>query len=289
MTIENQQSACYVRTLAVLVLVVTSLASIDLATAVTDHGLEWGIDSGQSFSFRLIEILTNQTYGSLVMEDVLIFLKADALPQIPLNITAFSDVPIAWGSMLTQEGADFIPFLSTLDISPSLFVNSTHQRIALPIGNWSMMTQICTEYTLYRQSENSTHWSIYFGTIVFCVPFPSEMNEPIPLPTTPVPGLKYIKQNWTYHKENGALANAEGSWQTSEILLEYKMFEAEFSTSSTKTDANTSTSDGLFNQIQHLEGIVFLIGTTSGILLVLVIWRRKTQYPLRNSYHLLNF
>ncbi len=282
---ENKQSACRVRTVAVLVLVVTSLASIELATAVKDHGLEWGIDSGQTFSFRLIEILTNQTHGSMVMEDVPVFLKADALPDIPENITAFSDVPLGWGSMITQEGEDFVPFLSTLDIYPPLFVNSTHQRIALPIGNWSLMTQLCIEYRLYTQSENSTHWSTYFGTIVIVGPFLSEMNEPIPIPTptTPFPGLIYIKQNWTYHKENGALAKAEGSWQTSEILLEYKMFEAEFSTSSTTTEASTSTSNGFFNQMRQLGGIVFIIGTTSGILLVLFIWRRKTQLDISSG------
>ncbi len=273
----NKKRTRSVRTITVLALFVSSFVSIDLVTAMTNHGLDWGIDSGESFSYRLIEILTNQTHGSVVMEDVLIFLKSYAVPEIPKNITSFSDVPLAWGSMLTQEGGEFIPFMSTLDIHPPLFVNSSHQRIAVPIGNWSLMTQLCLEYRLYRQSENSTHWSIHLGTIAMIVPLLSEADEYIPLPTTPIPGFVYIKQNWTYRKHNGVLATAEGSWETSDILLEYQMFEAEFGTSSTTTEATMSTSSGSFNQMQHLGGIVFVIGTTSGIILVFVMWRRKIQ------------
>jgi hypothetical protein len=273
---QEKKRSRRLRAIILLILVISSITPTGFANTATDHGLEWGIDTGQVTSHRLVESLANQTHGTMIMEDVLIFLKADTIPEMPENITAFSDVPLAWGSMLTQQGEDFIPYLSKLDIYPPLFVNHSKQRIAVPIGNWSLMTQLCLEFPLYRQSENNTHWSTYIGTVTMIAPSLFGMAENIPItPITPLPGFIYIKQNWTYHKSNGILAGAEGSWETSEILLEYRMIEAEFSTYSSTTEADPSTSSEGFDQELYLEGLFVILGTTCGVSLVLVayVWR----------------
>ena len=266
------------RAIILLILVISSIIPTGFANAATDHGLEWGIDIEQAASYRLVETLTNQTHGTMVMEDVLILLKADTLPDLPENITSFSDVPLAWGSMLTEQEEDFIPFLSTQDLYPPLFVNYSKQRIAVPIGNWSLMTQLCLEYPIYRQSENNTHWSTYIGTVTMGAPPLFGTAEYIPItPIIPLPGFIYIKQNWTYHKSIGILAGAEGSWETSEILLEYRMIEAEFNTYSNTTEIDPSTSSDGSEQERNLEGLIVILGTICGVSLVLIVyvWRIK--------------
>ena len=275
------------RAIILLVLVMSSILPTGSANASLDHGLEWGIDIGQVASYRLVETLANQTHETMVMEDVLIFLKADTIPELPENITSFSDVPVAWGSMLTQQGEDFIPFLSTLDIYPSLFVNYSTQRFAVPIGNWSLMTQLCLDYPIYRQSENTTHWSTYIGYITMIVPPLFETAEYIPItPITPLPGFVYIKQNWTYHKSNGILAGSEGSWETSETHLEYRMTEAEFSTYSSTTVVDPPTSSDGFDKAQNLEGLVVILGTAGGLSLVLIVYVWRTRIQVNTNSHL---
>jgi len=263
--------------MVLFILIVALVSPVGGILAETNHGLIWGIETQQIVSYRLIETLTNQTHGRMVVEDVFIYLKADQLPEIPGIITNFSDVPWAWGTMFDLQGANFTPFLSTLGVYPPVFPYSSKQRMAVPIGNWSLMTQLCLEYKLYTQSENSTHWSMYIGLVAMIVT-PFEVDEYIPItPITPLPGSVHIKNNWTYLKSDGIFVEAIGSWETCDVLLEYRMFEAELNT--TREDTTTSSWSTNTTQIKHIQEIFFAIGTSCGIGLMLAVclWQKREE------------
>lgn len=274
------------RVLVLIILVIALAAPTRTPIAASDYGLFWGIEPNQILAYRLLETITNQTQGMKVVEDVHLYLITNSVPDIPSSITTFSEVPILWGTMLDQDMTIFTPFLSKLEIYPPIFPPSSKQRMAMPAGNWTMMTQLLIEEGFYRQSENATHWSNSISVVAMnrneFIITPATFNDSIP--TTLIPGNIYIKNNWTYMKSNGTLAGAIGSWETDSLLLEYRMIRVKpaDNTSTVTSDDMPTSSFPTTDQLQTPREIVVVLAASCGIGLVLVVYlcQRRDQMNL---------
>ena len=91
------------------------------------HNLRWGFNDGDRFDFHLI--LTGSSMGFHDLDEYLyIEVDEEGLPIIPYNMTEFDDIPFIGGDLYwANDTITFDPFFSY------------SWRIAVPIGNWSLL------------------------------------------------------------------------------------------------------------------------------------------------------
>lgn len=94
------------------------------------HNLRWGFNDGDSFDYHLVMTGSGSGFPNLV-EDFYLQIHEDGLFNIPYNTTEFDDIPYVGGDIYWANGTIcFDPFLSHA------------WRIAVPIGNWSLLDDI---------------------------------------------------------------------------------------------------------------------------------------------------
>ena len=100
------------------------------ANRVPYHNLEWGCSDGDQFNFHLN--MTGDDFGFHdVDEDFYLEINADGLPIILYTTTEWDDIPYIDGNLYWAN--DTIFFDSILSYS---------WRVAVPIGNWSLLDNL---------------------------------------------------------------------------------------------------------------------------------------------------
>ena len=136
--------------------------------AVSDQGLSWGISKDQETKYTLdvnMTLLNSTTSNSYDMSVVI-----DSVPDIPPNVTMIAEIPLPEVTLKFANGTEFINIAGQALEGP----------FVMPIGNWSLMTDLIdaifgnltsNEFTWISDSSywgyNITHDDVYPTIISF--------------------------------------------------------------------------------------------------------------------------
>lgn len=121
--------------------------------AATSQGLEWGVVVGDTFEF------TMESSEDDMSEDIYLNITGAATLAIPDPLTDWNDIPDDldigfWWANGTSMGFYVLVFLGLI---------STGAMIAVPIGNWTVMTTlIASEVTGETITDTSNLWGVVF-------------------------------------------------------------------------------------------------------------------------------
>ncbi len=130
-----------------LVLILVLFLSVPFVSAATSDGLEWGINEGDQLNF----IFSYEDYN-VSIKDESVYIEVSELPTIPDHINELTELVPAFGYVYFANGTSVNETLLTVGGLVA----------AMPIGNWSYLTSLVSEYDPPSGSvtviDNATCW-----------------------------------------------------------------------------------------------------------------------------------
>ncbi|NWF97207.1 MAG: hypothetical protein HXY34_13805 [Candidatus Thorarchaeota archaeon] len=140
---------------ALRILLVAALAGMVLMTpvaAATSQGLAWGVKLNDQFNFDMV---VNDVTGDDDVDEI-IYLRVNTAPDvIPNIITNWTEIPDVDLDFKWVNGTDM-----GFSVLIFLFLALVGMKFAVPIGNFTLMTQLITSIPDY--SENITIINDYY-------------------------------------------------------------------------------------------------------------------------------
>lgn len=145
------------RTLVLLVAAATVMMfAVSPAAAATSQNLSWGVADTSQFNFAMDAV---NAEVDLSLHEGMYFLVTDTPPVIPNVITDWTQVPEIDVDAKWTNGTD-LGMYGLLFIGMLLFVGN---HMAVPIGNWTLMTELVQTYAMWNVSTTFTTNSAYWG------------------------------------------------------------------------------------------------------------------------------
>ncbi len=145
------------RTLVWLVAVATVLMfAVSPAAAATSQNLSWGVADNDQFNFTMDAVSVEEDLG---LHEGMYILVTDTPPTIPNVITDWTQVPEIDYSMKWTNGTD-LGMYGLLFLGLLVLVG---EHFAVPMGNWTLMTEVVQTYILWNDTTTFTTNSAYWG------------------------------------------------------------------------------------------------------------------------------
>ncbi len=132
--------------LAILLLTFTCCMNIPTSLAATSQNLEWGIEIGDRFDFLLVL----EVSGLSQLEEPF-YLNVTDIDILEDPITSFWDIGnVSFGGYWTND-TSMSTIISVFDYAP---------RVAVPVGNWNLLSQLAENITTILYTPNSVEVNI---------------------------------------------------------------------------------------------------------------------------------
>lgn len=128
-----------------VILFITVIAATPVLAA-SNQGFEWGFEAGDKFNYTFQ--MHNYT-GNSVLIDEKIYLSITTLPTIPDDMTSWNDIPVVNMAAKWANGTD-MGFIVLIFIAA--------ERIAVPIGNYTLLTEFINAKANYDVIDDSLFW-----------------------------------------------------------------------------------------------------------------------------------
>ncbi|RDE15421.1 MAG: hypothetical protein C4K49_06220 [Candidatus Thorarchaeota archaeon] len=233
----NNMKRAYVWLVATATVLMFAVSPV---AAATSQGLLWGVAKTNQFNFTFDAVNVDE---DISLHEGIYMNVTDTPPSIPNVVTDWAQVPVVDIDVMWTNGTT-IGLYGVLFLGLALFGG----HLAVPIGNWTLMTEVVQTSALWNHSTTFTTNSAYWG---------------MALAYTPVGQRITIEAS--YLKSDGFLA--EYTWHITNA------------TSSTETLNLKIIREGLPNDlIVMLQDNILLIGIGVGVVVILgavVCMKRK--------------
>ena len=152
--------------LFLLLLLIGSLPILGVAQEThTSQGLYWGVNEGDRFYYSFSDVWRYGDRVSKKIADIQIYIYE--LPEIPdpFNSSFYDYYQLA--------RRNFVPLFMNDSEADSLEIGIS----MFPIGNWSIITQMCEFYTYRTTSERGNYWSYLMNDTVWPFPYGEYRQE----------------------------------------------------------------------------------------------------------------
>ncbi|MGY5852091.1 MAG: hypothetical protein RTU92_00830 [Candidatus Thorarchaeota archaeon] len=152
--------------LAIGILLAISAFYVPSAQAATSQGLEWGVSIGDRFDF-----LVSVGVSELPLHNETFYLNVTDTPVIPDPFDNYTELPqLSFSGLWTND----------TPMGESLFLLSYAPTIAVPIGNWDLLSQVAENMTWFWDepvSVEMTHDDLYRWGFTYTFNFTGEQWE----------------------------------------------------------------------------------------------------------------
>ena len=129
-------------------IIILLLAQPPLVFATTNHGLFWGVEEGDRIDYMASKCFINSGDEHLQVLDF--YIIVNELSPIIDNVTDISDVTL--NSVESENLTSFLKNDTLMEEVDAPWVQ------AYPVGNWSLIQQLCTDATWWIEGYEEWEW-----------------------------------------------------------------------------------------------------------------------------------